>query len=73
MIRLDDFDRVRRYVKKWARETGIKVTQVSIDDEALIFYGDTIGAKTPIVGTYWIYDDELELGHGDTTVDLWDM
>lgn len=73
MIRLDDFDKVRKYVKKWAKEKDIEVAQVSIDDEELIFYGDTIGARTLIVGTYWIKDLELELDHGDTTIYIGDM
>jgi hypothetical protein len=73
MIRLDEFDKVRRYVAKWAKEKDIEVAQVSIDDEELIFYGDTIGARTLIVGTYWIYDEELELENGGKIVSLYDL
>ncbi len=73
MIRLDDFDKVRKYVKKWAKEKGIEVVYISVDDEELIFYGKTRGCATPIVCTYWIKDEELELDHGDIIVDLWDM
>jgi hypothetical protein len=73
MIRLDDFDKVRKYVKKWAKEKGIEVVYISVDDEELIFYGKTRGCATPIVCTYWIRDKELELDCENTTVYLWDM
>lgn len=73
MIRLDDFDKVRKYVKKWAKEKGIEVVYISVDDEELIFYGKTRGCATTLICTYWIKDLELELDHVDTTIYIGDM
>lgn len=73
MIRLDDFDKVRKYVKKWAKEKGIEVAYVSVDDEELTFYEENRDCTTTTICTYYIKDLELESAHGDTIADLFDM
>lgn len=73
MIRLDDFDKVRKYVKKWAKEKGIEVAYISVDDEELNFYEENRDCTTTLICTYWIRDKELELDCENTTVYLWDM
>lgn len=73
MIRLDDFDKVRKYVKKWAKEKGIEVAYISVDDEELNFYEENRDCTTTLICTYWIKDLELELDHVDTTIYIGDM
>ena len=52
MIRLDDFERVRKYVKKWAKEKGIEVAYISVDDEELNFYEENRDCTTTLICTY---------------------
>lgn len=72
-MRLSEFDKVRKFVEKWASENGKVVAQISIDDEELTFYDETRGCATRIIGIYWINDEELELGGTDEIFSLWDM
>lgn len=73
MIRLDDFDKVRKYVKKWAKEKGIEAAYVSVGDEELNFYEENRDCTTTKICTYWIKDLELESANGEIIADLFDM